>query len=73
LKNEQMLLDIGKRAKYFASCGYTGFLMLLRIIREISKNVEIEESKVLCNEHPTYYGMMVVKMNFSEKKFTTQK
>jgi aromatic ring-opening dioxygenase LigB subunit len=68
-----MLLDIGKRAKYFASCGYTGFLMLLRIIREISKNVEIEESKVLCNEHPTYYGMMVVKMNFSEKKFTTQK
>ena len=65
LNNESTLIDCGKLVKEYLSCGYSGFLILQGLLRNIEKNSKIKiTSDVLCNFHPTYYGMMVAKFNF---------
>ena len=43
------------------SCGFTGFVLVDSIIRSLNTKVK---SEVLCNLHPTYYGMMVSIFSF---------
>lgn len=43
------------------ACGYTGFVFVDELMRSLQVKVKPE---VLCNEHPTYYGMMVAKFEF---------
>ena len=59
LKNENNLIDCAKLVNKYLSCGFIGFLILHGIFVELSKSLYIQ-GNVLCNYHPTYYGMMVV-------------
>lgn len=67
INNENILFDMAKPELTYLSCGYTGFIIQQGIFREITKNSKNMNIKptILCNEHPTYYGMMVVKFNFN--------
>ncbi len=46
------------------ACGYTGFVFVDELMRSLQVKVKPE---VLCNEHPTYYGMMVAKFEFIDQ------
>jgi aromatic ring-opening dioxygenase LigB subunit len=60
ITNEQNLYSMASLITKYLSCGYTGFLLLHGVIKEITKRCSIKTS-VLCNLHPTYYGMMVAR------------
>jgi len=51
---ETLQVEAGQLVNKALSCGYTGFLLLHGIL----KNTKFQ-AKILANEHPTYYGMMV--------------
>ena len=60
LEKEETLLKCGSVCSEFLSCGYTGFVVLQGMLKELNTKANFKiESKVLCNYHPTYYGMMV--------------
>ena len=64
--NEQILINALDYQKKFLSCGYFGFIVLLGFIKEFSDIFEEIKGEVLACYHPTYYGMMVAKLNLKE-------
>lgn len=64
--NEQILIKALDYQKKFLSCGYFGFVVLLGFIKEFSDIFEEIKGEVLACCHPTYYGMMVAKLNLKE-------
>ncbi len=61
--NRKYLIEGAGPMLYTAlACGYTGFVLVDALMRSLKIKVK---SEVLCNLHPTYYGMMVVKFAFS--------
>ena len=61
LKNEHCLIDMGKFIKIYLSCGFTGFLILQGILQQLNSRSFVIKGSVLCNYHPTYYGMMAAR------------
>ena len=61
IKNEKSLYDAGKIVKTYLSCGYVGICILHGILSSLNKNSREIKGNVLCNLHPTYYGMMVAR------------
>ena len=58
--NEKSLIDSGKIVKTYLSCGFIGFLILHGVFLGIRKSFDVK-GNVLCNHHPTYYGMMAAR------------
>jgi aromatic ring-opening dioxygenase LigB subunit len=63
LENENILLNASKIVTKYLSCGYIGFVILQGILKEIKTKII---QNVLINTHPTYYGMMVAKFNYTQ-------
>jgi len=61
-ENENVLLECSKIVTKYKSCGYLGIVILQGVLRQL-KDIKEIKSEVLCNEHPTYFGMMVAKFN----------
>jgi len=59
LKNEGLLLKLAESLGIYLSCGYVTFVMMQGILRKLEKEKRNVVSEVLCNESPTYFGMMV--------------
>jgi aromatic ring-opening dioxygenase LigB subunit len=49
------------------SCGYTGLVFLHGLLRELQRTGTTVQSRLLANEHPTYYGMLVAAMACDKK------
>jgi len=61
INNEKCLYEAGKVVKTYLSCGYVGICILHGILTHLKKNSREIKGNVLCNLHPTYYGMMVAR------------
>ena len=65
IKNEEILKKSLDFQKKFLSCGYFCFVILQGILNEFEEIFKEIKGEVLCNCHPTYYGMMVAKLILS--------
>lgn len=65
LKNENLLLELAKYLEVYLSCGYATFVVMQGIIKRLNQEKKKVFSKVLCNESPTYFGMMMSKHLFN--------
>lgn len=61
LKNESLLLELANSLEVYLSCGYVTFVVMQGIIKKLHQEKKNIFSEVLCNENPTYFGMMVTK------------
>jgi len=64
--NEKIIINALEYQKKFLSCGYFGFIILLGFIKEFQDIFEDIKGEILSYSHPTYYGMMVAKLNLKE-------
>lgn len=60
LETNILVEEAGSKLYTALCCGFTGFVFLDALMKSLN---EPKSSEVLCNEHPTYYGMIVA--NFS--------
>lgn len=65
IKNETILKKSLDFQKKFLSCGYFGFVILQGLLYEFEEIFKEIKGEVLCNCHPTYFGMMVAKLILS--------
>ena len=61
LEKKYLVENAGSMLYSALACGFTGFVFLDSLMRSLKVNIK---SEVLCNLHPTYYGMMVAKFEF---------
>jgi aromatic ring-opening dioxygenase LigB subunit len=66
IANEKSLFECSKIVNKYLSCGYTGFVILQGFISRIKILQNEILGEVLCNLHPSYYGMMVAKFKISK-------
>jgi aromatic ring-opening dioxygenase LigB subunit len=66
INNEKTLIDSSRIVTKYLSCGYTGFVILQGLLKEISSRGSQIKGNVLCNCHPTYYGMMVAMFEINQ-------
>lgn len=63
--NENDLINNTSNNLKFLSCGFTEFLIMQGLLREIAKYYNNIKGNIYCNLHPTYFGMMVVSFQFT--------
>ena len=61
LEKKFLVENAGSMLYSALACGFTGFVFLDSLMRSLKVQIT---SEVLCNLHPTYYGMMVAKFEF---------
>ena len=61
LERKYLIDNAGPMLYTALACGYTGFVTVGSLMRTLKVSVK---PTVFCNEHPTYYGMMVAKFEF---------